>query len=484
LLAQIPVDRLGAATRQRLDAARSHDDDVELRAALRQATGELLRGGHLMRVSVDGAAPNGGPFFLLRGTSSLLDLSSLSAGAETGGTAHGRPPGDGNGRETPMDRAPDLDPPSPPPMAPEPVLPLEDFLADEASAPAPQAFGDVLDAMERAQDLAVGDPRANDPMVVVERILALLARYAPSTRLFAHLNGVEAGDSCRHLVASPSGDAAPFWLRHRRPGQGAWISRPEDLPAPVRTMLDGDGLAAQGAAAVPLWSPVDEGTEIGVLYVVGVGEWTRDALGGLARRLSAFVTVRWRCQRDVNRRVLTDSLTGIHNRAFFDTYFPLELERARRGDFPLTLVIGDLDHFKAINDTCGHQCGDYVLREVAQRLQATLRRIDYVCRIGGEEFALILPYTSGAEARDVLVRLVRLPFDVAMPAEFGGGRRSVTMSYGVVTFPEAGNSAGELHRKADSMLYHSKEQGRNRCWIWQPDGRHQQISPDGSPGRS
>ena len=478
------MDRLGAATRQRLDAARSHDDDAELRAALRQATGELLRGGQLMRVSVDGAAPGGGPFFLLRGTSSLLDLSSLSAGAGPDGGAGptGLPDG-GNGREAPRDRRPPMDPPSPPPEVPEPVLPLEDFLADAAMPATSPAFGDVLDAMERAQDLAVGDPRATDPSVVVERILALLSRYAPSTRLFAHLNGVEAGDSCRHLVAPPTGDDAPFWLRHRHPGQGAWIPRTEDLPAPVRAMLDGDGPPVHGAAAVPLWSPVEDGAEIGLLYVVGAGEWTRDALGSLARRLSTFVTVRWRCQRDVNRRVLTDSLTGIHNRAFFDTYFPLELERARRGGFPLTLVIGDLDHFKTINDTCGHQCGDYVLREVAQRLQATVCRIDYVCRIGGEEFALILPYTSGAEARDVLVRLVSLPFDVVMPAEFGGGRRSVTMSYGVVTFPEAGSSAGELHRKADGMLYHSKEQGRNRCWIWQPDGRHQQISPDQSPDR-
>jgi diguanylate cyclase (GGDEF)-like protein len=228
---------------------------------------------------------------------------------------------------------------------------------------------------------------------------------------------------------------------------------------------------------VPLWSPAQPGEEVGLLYVMAAGDWSSTTLLKLAQRLSAFVSRRWHAQRDVNRRVLTDSLTGIHNRAFFDSQFPLELERARRSDVPLTLVIGDLDHFKAINDSHGHQCGDLALREVARQLHTILRRIDYVCRIGGEEFACILPATSSEESREVLSRVVGRVFNVAMPPELGVGTIQVTMSYGAVTFPDAGSSAGELHRKADSMLYQAKELGRNRCCLWYPDGRHQQLLP-------
>jgi len=234
-------------------------------------------------------------------------------------------------------------------------------------------------------------------------------------------------------------------------------------------------------AVVPLWSPINDADEVGLLYVAAAGDWTSDSLLKLAHRLSAFVSRRWRCQRDVNLRVLTDSLTGIHNRAFFDSQFPLELERARRGGMPLTLVIGDLDHFKAVNDTYGHQCGDLVLREVARRLQLNLRRIDHVCRIGGEEFAFILPYTSLDEAREVLARVVGRPISVTLPPELGVGEVTVTVSFGAVTFPDAGASTGELHRKADSMLYQAKELGRNRCCLWYPDGHHQQLQPESPP---
>ena len=315
---------------------------------------------------------------------------------------------------------------------------------------------------------------------MVGRILALLRGYVPSVQLRAQLLGegaeVAVDGGAAVLPAIPP-EQAPFWLRCRGPGQAVWVPDPAELPTALRQQLAG---APELATAVaPLWSPAEEGHEQGLLYVSAARQ-DRDALMQLAQRISAFVTRRWRCQRDVNRRVLTDSLTGIRNRAFFDTQFPLELERARRGAFPLTLVIGDLDHFKAINDTYHHHGGDRVLQGVARQLQDTVRRIDYVCRIGGEEFALILPYTSQEEAAEVLGRLVGRPMRVPLPAEWGAAAVSVTMSYGAVTFPDAGSSAGELHRKADSMLYRAKELGRNRCCIWVGPGRHQQLLPSRS----
>lgn len=454
LLQQIPLDRLAAATRHRLEAATERADQSELRTALREAAGELLRSGDLIRVAVEGSSGLRGPLFLLRGTSELLDLSCLTTG-----------------RPVPPRRAPVAAASTP--QAPSPN-PAPDGSSD--------AIGSILEAMERAQDLAVGDPRADEPAVLVDRILTLLQSYVPGVSLYAQLNGdAPQPDSARNLLPPTAPEGMPLWMQHRRAGQSLWIPDAAELPPTLRRRLDSGRNREPVTATVPLWSPVQGADEVGLLYVVAGGDWSGDALLTLAQRLSVFVSRRWRCQRDVNRRVLTDSLTGIHNRAFFDSHFPLELERARRGDFPLTLVIGDLDRFKLINDTHGHQCGDVVLREVARQVQTMLRRIDYVCRIGGEEFAFILPFTSTEEAREVLARMIGRPFRVVLPPELGVGVLAVAMSYGTVTFPEAGTSAGELHRKADSMLYMAKELGRNRCCLWYPDGRHQQLLPAPPP---
>jgi two-component system cell cycle response regulator len=205
----------------------------------------------------------------------------------------------------------------------------------------------------------------------------------------------------------------------------------------------------------------------------------RDELLGLAERLSRFVTRRWQQQQQVNQRIHVDSLTRVFNRGYFDSQFTLELERARRSQVPLSLVIADIDHFKAINDTYGHQSGDVVLRMVARRLQEELRRIDHVCRIGGEEFALILPATSQEAALEVVGRLLESRFACQV---FHAGEEkelAVTFSFGGVTFPEAGSDPFELFRKADSMLYLSKDLGRNRCHFWSSDENHHQLLPPG-----
>jgi diguanylate cyclase (GGDEF)-like protein len=460
LLQQIPLDRLAPATRQQLASARARADEDELRRALRAAVEELLRADLLVRVSVEGSAGLRGPIFLLRGTSLLLDVGCLGSGQPE--------PRRRIAAATEQQAA-----------GGDPDRPVQ---GDDGPASEGAAVGSLLEAMERAQDLSVGDPRADEPTVLVDRILTLLQSYVPGVSLHAQLNGdAGAHEGARHLLPPTASAVMPFWMKHRRPGQSFWIPEGAELPAPLRRRLAVAGLRDPVAAVVPLWSPIHGGDEVGLLYVAAKGDWTGESLLKLARRLGDFVTRRWRCQRDVNRRVLTDSLTGIHNRAFFDSQFPLELERARRGEFPLTLVIGDLDRFKAINDTHGHQCGDIVLRQVARQVQSMLRRIDYVCRIGGEEFALILPFTSADEAREVLARMVGRPFCAAMPPELGVGVVTVTMTYGAVTFPEAGGSAGELHRKADSMLYQAKELGRNRCCLWVADGRHQQLLPAAPP---
>ena len=151
----------------------------------------------------------------------------------------------------------------------------------------------------------------------------------------------------------------------------------------------------------------------------------------------------------------TDGLTGVANRRTFETTLAKELSRAsRRGD-ALSLAMIDIDHFKRLNDTHGHQTGDAVLRRVAQTLAAACRDFDTAARYGGEEFAMILPGASADQAAAIGERLrAAIAGDPAQPA--------VTVSIGMASFPGAAAGAGELIAAADQALYASKRAGRDR----------------------
>jgi len=115
---------------------------------------------------------------------------------------------------------------------------------------------------------------------------------------------------------------------------------------------------------------------------------------------------------------------------------------------------------------------------VARRLQEELRRIDHVCRLGGEEFGLILPDTDFQAAQEVQQRLLNAPFREKVLFEGREIELSVTFSYGAVTFPDSGADAFELYRKADNLVYLSKDRGRNQCHFWSNDGNHLQFLPE------
>ena len=165
-------------------------------------------------------------------------------------------------------------------------------------------------------------------------------------------------------------------------------------------------------------------------------------------------------------RVFTDALTGVHNRGFFEHQFAVELERSRRANLPLALLFCDLDHFKLINDEFGHEVGDTVLQHAARLFVTHLRRIDYVFRWGGEEFAILLPATDRGEALHTAERLRSTV--AATPVTLEDGRHvSVTVSIGMALFPYSASSERELLRLADQALYRAKEDGRNRVHLWQ-----------------
>ncbi len=162
------------------------------------------------------------------------------------------------------------------------------------------------------------------------------------------------------------------------------------------------------------------------------------------------------------RRLATrDELTGLLNRREYDRILAEEEDRARRFGHPLSLVIIDLDLFKAINDTHGHPAGDAVLREAARRIAGAIRTVDRAARIGGEEFALVLVQSGRVAALDVARRAVASI--AGEPIRIGDGFSiTVTASAGVAELPSDARNADELIAAADKALYAAKAAGRNR----------------------
>lgn len=164
----------------------------------------------------------------------------------------------------------------------------------------------------------------------------------------------------------------------------------------------------------------------------------------------------------IRRQVVTDHLTRLYNRRFFMNRAREEVERSLRYQAPLSLLMVDVDHFKSFNDRYGHATGDRVLQAVAGILKGTLRNVDVCARLGGEEFAMLLPNTSGENAFHVADRVrhtlretrytgLGLPFEV-----------NITISVGVATCPRDATTLEDLLELADKALYAAKAQGRDR----------------------
>jgi diguanylate cyclase (GGDEF)-like protein len=153
-----------------------------------------------------------------------------------------------------------------------------------------------------------------------------------------------------------------------------------------------------------------------------------------------------------------DGLTGIHNRRYFEMRIGEELERAGRFQGRMSAIMVDIDHFKKLNDEFGHLLGDEILRSVAGILKQQLRKMDMVCRYGGDEFAILVPETTGENAVRVAEKLRRQI--EAHP--FPGVPRPVTISCGVADYPTHGVTRDEVVAAADAALYIAKQAGRNR----------------------
>jgi diguanylate cyclase (GGDEF)-like protein len=168
---------------------------------------------------------------------------------------------------------------------------------------------------------------------------------------------------------------------------------------------------------------------------------------------------------ELEKMAACDGLTGLPNRRSFDDALERALAFANRSGKPLTLLLLDIDHFKRVNDVHGHLAGDLVLKEVAGRVAATIRRSDLAARYGGEEFAVILPATDVAGGRVVAERVRASVAELAIQWEQKVLRVSVSIGGAQVKQPGAPRAGVAVIREADDALYAAKESGRNRvCW--------------------
>ncbi len=343
----------------------------------------------------------------------------------------------------------------------------------------------LLSAMESAQKLQIDHPGNGGVAGILDSVLGMVGPFLGEATLYLELHTSPDPLEDQQRIFEAQSRGRPFWASSRVQGEAIWITDWSELPDYLkkRTIPRAEVTPADTrrpfacGAVVPLFSPADEdeadagrGAEVGLLYLLSPREVGRDQLMRLGFRLSRFVLHCWRQRRMMSHLVHTDNLTGVRNRAFFDEQFSLEIERARRNESPLVLLLGDIDHFKLVNDRYGHQVGDRVLQTVAREMLHGLRRIDMVCRVGGEEFALVLPETGLEAAMEVINRIQVRIGNLRLSDPSSPEPIRVTISFGGVPFPEGGTEPAELYRHADQMLYLSKERGRNRCHFWNPEG--------------
>ncbi len=213
-------------------------------------------------------------------------------------------------------------------------------------------------------------------------------------------------------------------------------------------LLDADGVAR---------------TILGITRNISERKAAEHALKESNRQLHARIEEIGRLQVALQELAVRDSLTGLYNRRYLDETLDREVSRARREGNPLSLVMLDIDYFKRVNDTYGHQVGDEVLRTLAATLSADIRAEDVPCRYGGEEFLILLP-NMPLETAMMRAEAWRAAVEKLSIAH-GNFQLTFTISLGVSAYPDHGKTPDELTRCADQALYQAKHDGRNRVSI-------------------
>lgn len=206
----------------------------------------------------------------------------------------------------------------------------------------------------------------------------------------------------------------------------------------------------------------------GSLFPVEVSAFAVD-IDGAVYRLSFIrdISERKRIEQELERLATTDALTGLANRRHFMLLAEQELSRAKRYGSELAVLMFDVDHFKAINDTYGHATGDGVLHTLGQLCRQSIRDIDVIGRLGGEEFALVLPETSQDQAVHAAKRLCQMVAAAEIPLQHGVPLR-FTISVGVIALSDSHANLDTLLARADQAMYDAKRDGRNQARVYSP----------------
>ena len=197
---------------------------------------------------------------------------------------------------------------------------------------------------------------------------------------------------------------------------------------------------------------------------------TLDAVRMVSGQIAAYVEVfhditeQKRREERLYQRATRDPLTGLFNRGHFTEMATIEIDRARRFAEPLSLAMLDIDHFKKINDTYGHEAGDKAIICLATACARFIRKIDFIGRIGGEEFAILLPRANKEPAVQVMQRLRIMLAEQRVPVL--DKNINFTVSMGIATLRPTTKDLAELLRNADAALYKAKREGRNRVEAW------------------
>ena len=189
-----------------------------------------------------------------------------------------------------------------------------------------------------------------------------------------------------------------------------------------------------------------------------------EELSQLAHAFDDMASALQQREQGLQEQAISDTLTGLYNRRYLNEFLPRELARSGRNAMPVALMLIDLDHFKRVNDSFGHEAGDIVLTAVGALLRDKVRGSDIACRYGGEEFALILPET-GEEPAVRRAEDIRLAISALQLSHAGKPLGKVTASFGIAMFPDHAQDTEALLRTADVALYAAKGAGRNRVIV-------------------
>ncbi len=291
------------------------------------------------------------------------------------------------------------------------------------------------------------------------------------------------------LVELAAGISLGWWLRGSNPPLATTGTQGEDELQRARTALSTlHELASSVAADVGEHNSRVQAMNLELTQHSAAGAIDADVLNTVAKIIEAnerlneqLKSAEARLQEQAHQievhaaDALTDALTNIPNRRYFDTELHQRLAEWNRKGVPVCLIMSDVDHFKKFNDTHGHLAGDEVLRGVAGAIRATIRDMDIVARYGGEEFAIILPASTLQEAEAGALRLC--PHLETSQFHFEGKTLKVTISGGLAQ-AATGEDETSLIKRADEALYAAKKAGRNR--IYTHDGKT--IRPIGSSG--